>query len=62
MYKIYGDHNLPTETLLEEFNFADSARDWFYGYTLRSLGGYKSVTLLSRDGGVLKCLWENDDE
>jgi len=60
-YKIYGDYGLPTETLIEEFNFVDSARDWFYRYTLRGLNGYISLTLLSSDGSVLKCLWENDD-
>lgn len=61
MYKIYGDYNMPDETLLEEFNFFDSALDWFVRYTLRDLGGYTTVTLMARDGRVLRCLWETED-
>ena len=32
-YKIYGDYNTPTQTLLEEFGFVDTARSWFKVYT-----------------------------
>jgi hypothetical protein len=62
MYKIYGDFNAPSQTLLEEFNFFDSALDWFKIYTRRDLGGYESVTLMANDGRVLRCLWENDND
>jgi hypothetical protein len=59
-YKIYGDYNLPTQTLLEEFGFVDTARSWFAKYTLRDLGGYNSITLFDRQGKVLKCIWEEE--
>jgi hypothetical protein len=56
-YKIYGDHNTPTQTLLEEFGFGDTARAWFKVYTQRDLGGYNSVTLFDRQGKVLNAAW-----
>ena len=56
-YKIYGDYNTPTQTLLEEFRFVDTARSWFKVYTLRDLGGYNSITLFDRQGKVLNSVW-----
>jgi len=57
-YQIYGDYGLDSQNLLEEFKFIETARGWFKKYTLRDIGGYSNISLVTASGEVLNCVEE----